>query len=247
MDPGAPRAAGGDPAFFDDDYRRVLAPFQTEEEARAEVAALRDLLGLAQDDHIIDVGCGWGRHTRLLHDAGHDITGLDLSAPLLRMMPAPLPRVAGDMLDLPFADEACDVVLNLATSLGLFLEDGRALTALREMRRVLRPGGRLLLEGMNADDVVANYAERDAWTLEDGTEVRVRRRLDRDRAVSHEVMRWSGPNGAGEKRHSLRLRAADEMTALVEAAGLTHAGMWGGWDLEEPGPAAERLIVMARR
>src|SRR5207249_8700768 len=63
------------------------------------------------------------------------------------------------------------------------LED---LRALREVVRVLVPGGVFLLESMHRDDVVASYGEKDAWMLPNGTRVEVRRRFDPVSGVSHE-------------------------------------------------------------
>lgn len=252
-DPAPP----GDPApgadLFDALYPRLLAPFHPPAHARREVGALRELLGLAQDERVLDLGCGWGRHATLLADAGHDIVGLDLSPALLRLardedpLRSRLRLVAGDMRSIPLASASFDVVLNLATSLGLFLDDGGAEAALREAARVLRPGGRLLLEGMHRDDVVAGFAPRVQWTLDDGTKVRARRRFDALRGVSHERLRWRGPLGAGEKRHALRVRSATELARLVEAAGMTVRAAWGGWGGEPFRHDAERLILLAAR
>lgn len=205
---------------------------------------------MAQDDNVLDLACGWGRHLTLLRDAGHDVTGVDLSLPLLRRIPgrgndAPPSLAAGDMLRLPFRDTAFDVVLNLATSLGLFLDDGTAVEALREARRVLRPGGLLLMEGMHRDDVVARYAPRDRWTLDDGTEVRARRSFDALTGVSHEVLRWDGPRGPGRKRHSLRIRSATELVGVLERADLHIREVHGDWDGTPFGHRADRLIVVA--
>lgn len=261
-------APGAD--LFDALYPRLLAPFHTEREARREVAALRELLGLSLSDRILDLGCGWGRHLALLRDAGHGLVGLDVSPALLALAPAtpveeraaagadpaetgPLPGagsaslVAGDMRRLPLADASFDVVLNLATSLGLFLEDAAAVEALAEARRVLRPGGRLLVEGMHRDDVVAGFAPRASWTLEDGTKVRARRRFDAVAGVSHEVLRWKGPLGSGEKRHALRIRTATELAGLVHGAGLVVRGAWGGWGGQRFRHDSERLVLLAER
>ncbi len=248
-------------SFFGDAYARVLAPFHTEAEARREVAGLREMLALSQEDRLLDLGCGWGRHLALLREAGHRVVGLDLSEPLLRQAAAALTRTPGPhpaehshpqlccatMLALPFADASFDAVLNLATSLGLFLDDAPARTALAEAARVLRPGGRLLLEGMHREDVEPHFAPRDRWRLDDGTVVRARRRLDRERGISHEVLRWDGPGGGGRLRHSLRLRTAAELTALVASVGLRPAAAWGDWDGEPFTPGAERLILRAER
>ncbi|MGK7310863.1 MAG: class I SAM-dependent methyltransferase [Candidatus Longimicrobiales bacterium M2_2A_002] len=257
------RSVAPGPDFFDDAYVRVLEPFHTEEEARYETAALRELLGLAQGDRLLDLGCGWGRHLGLLDTAGHDVVGLDLSLAFLRRAreesvgrtdrahgegrgPAP-PLVAGDMRRLPLTDATFDVVLNLATSLGLFLDDAPAREALREVGRVLRPGGRLLLEGMHRADVEAGFAPRDAWTLDDGTEVRARRRFDPVRGVSHEVLRWDGPGGSGTKRHSLRIRSAGEVERLLERVGLRVLDRRGDWTGEPFGRRSPRMIMVAER
>ncbi len=238
-----------DPAFFDDAYVRILEPFHGEAEARRETGALRELLGLALDDRILDLGCGWGRHLALLADAGHSVVGLDLSPALLTRARSAAnhaaPLVAGDMRRLPLADAAFDVVINLATSLGLFLDDDTAVQALTEARRVLQPGGRFLLEGMHRADVEAGFAERDAWTLEDGTEVRARRRWDAERGVSHEVLRWDGPEGAGEKRHSLRIRTADETGALLDRAGFSVTDQYGEWSGAPFADDAPLMILLA--
>jgi SAM-dependent methyltransferase len=236
-----------DPDFFDDAYYGLIAPLHPESETRCEVAALREILGLSQDDVILDLGCGWGRHMALLRQAGHRVVGLDVSAPLLRRArnaEEGAPLVAADMRALPFSPGSFDVVMNLATSLGLFLDDRDVASTLREARRLLRPGGRLLLEGMHRDDVVANYADRDRWRLQDGTEVAARRRFDPLRGISHEVLRWRGPAGSGKKRHSLRLRTATELAGLMEAAGLAVSAAYGGWDLERFQHTSDRLILV---
>lgn len=272
--PRAAEAGPVDPGFFDDAYYRLLSQFHTEADTRRETAAVREILGLAQTDRLLDLGCGWGRHLRLLAEAGHRVVGLDLSVALLRRArgqqgtepdagtenrsqrppgrwpggrgDAPL-LVAGDMLELPLRDGSFDDVINLATSLGLFLDHATALRALTEVRRVLRPGGGFLLEGMHRADVEAHFAARDAWTLPDGTEVRARRRFDAERGISHEVLRWEGPAGEGEKRHSLRIRWAEEVDRLLEEAGLEVTARYGRWSGEAFHAQSPRLIVVAER
>ena len=249
--PPEPRHRAAPADFFDDEYRRLLAPFHSEEEARRETAALREILALAQEDRILDLGCGWGRHLDPLAEAGHEIIGADLSVDLLRQVPARAagrpPLVAADMRALPFREHVFDVVLNLATSLGLFLDDAPARGALSEAGRILRPDGRLLLEGMHRDDVLADFAPRARWFLEDGTEVRARRRFDPARGISREVLRWRGPGGEGEKRHALRIRSGGEVIALVQESGLRLHHAFGDWDGSPFDATSPRLIVLASR
>lgn len=211
-----------------------------------------ELLGLPQGSRVLDAPCGWGRHANHLARAGHAVVGADLSPFFLRRAAADAEHdascaryAAADLRFLPFIDGAFDAVINVFTSLGLFEEDEDDRRALSEVRRVLRPGGLFLLESMHRDDVMAAYAERDRWTLPDGTEVRVRRRFDPVRSISYEVLCWRRGDQEGEKRHALRLRTATEVDYLVRAAGLRPAARYGDWDGSAFHRDSERLILVA--
>jgi ubiquinone/menaquinone biosynthesis C-methylase UbiE len=232
---------------FDQTYWRLHGPLFPEGLSRREVAGMIELLGLPLDARILDAPCGWGRHTVLFAEAGYSVMGADLSLDLLMQTPPGMPPVAAaDIRALPFADATFDAVLNVFTSLGLFLDDAEDVQALSEARRVLLRGGVFLLESMHRDDVVASYAERDAWTLPDGTEVRTRRRFDPITGVSHEVTRWRRAGERGEKRHALRLRTATEIDALLKVAGFTEIVYHGDWEGSPFDHRAERLIALAR-
>jgi SAM-dependent methyltransferase len=98
---------------------------------------------------ILDAGCGNGRYSRfLLREAGPDarITAFDLSQRMLqrardRLRSDRVTHVAADLTRLPYADAAFDAIV-----CGWVLEhlpDPRP--GLRDLARVLRPGGKLLL------------------------------------------------------------------------------------------------------
>jgi SAM-dependent methyltransferase len=253
--------------YFDDRYFEMHDPLFGEARSRSEVAGMRELLALPHGARILDAPCGWGRHSTLLAEAGLDVFGADLSWDLLRRAPragdepggghgdatagaadvALPPRyAAADIRALPFADASFDAVINVFTSLGLFLSDDEDMAALREARRVLRPGSALLLESMHRDDVISHFADRDRWTLPDGTEVRVRRRFDAVAGISHERLQWRRGNESGRKRHALRLRTATEIDALLRGAGFTGIAYHGGWDGRAFNHRHESLIAVAR-
>ncbi len=240
--------------YFDDVFFRLHRDLFPEEESREEISAIRELLALPADAAILDVPCGWGRHTLLLEEAGHRSVGADISLPLLERGAAgarnaglPVRFVASDMRELPFRDGCFDAVMNVFTSLGLFLSDAQDLRALREAARVLRPDGTFLLESMHRDDVIADYAERDAWTLPDGTQVRVRRRFDPVSGISRERLRWRSGDETGEKAHELRLRSATEIHRLLREAGYRRIEYFGDWDGSRMERTSPRLIAVARK
>jgi SAM-dependent methyltransferase len=232
---------------FDETYFQLHDPLFPEARSRAEVAGMIELLGVPFGGRILDAPCGWGRHVGLFAEAGYEAVGADLSPDLLHHAPREaMARVAADIRALPFASGTFDAVINVFTSLGLFLDDAEDVRALAEARRVLRPGGAFLLESMHRDEVVAAYAERDAWVLPDGTRLRARRRFDPVTGISHEVTRWRRDDKSGEKRHSLRLRTATEIAALLAAAGFAEIVWYGDWDGSPFHHRAERVIAVAR-
>jgi SAM-dependent methyltransferase len=108
--------------------------------------AILDLAGDVAGRRILDAGCGAGPLAAVLRDRGAVVTGLDSSAKMLELARARLGEDAdvhlGDLdRPLPFADGAFDDVV--ACLVLHYLEDWTA--PLAELRRVLAPGGRLIV------------------------------------------------------------------------------------------------------
>jgi demethylmenaquinone methyltransferase/2-methoxy-6-polyprenyl-1,4-benzoquinol methylase len=95
-------------------------------------------------DRVLDACCGTGDLALAAEREGGIVTGLDFSARMLdraRLKSATVEWVQGDMLELPFADGSFD-----AATVGFGVRNVDDLAAgLAELRRVLRPGGRLAI------------------------------------------------------------------------------------------------------
>jgi SAM-dependent methyltransferase len=94
----------------------------------------------------LDLGCGLGTEAGFLTDAGFDTTGIDLSPAALTRAATlhPSPHFArADALRLPFADASFDLLFDRGCFHYIAAADRAQYAA--EARRVLRPGGRLLL------------------------------------------------------------------------------------------------------
>lgn len=103
----------------------------------------------------LDIGCGDGRHLLALQRGGLNVVGLDISPTalqradrLMRDQGRAVPLVLGDMLALPFADATLDVVSALDV-LGQVADPDPAIS---EARRVLRPGGLLVVNLFDTSD-----------------------------------------------------------------------------------------------
>jgi SAM-dependent methyltransferase len=126
-----------------------------------ERPAMLALAGDVAGRRILDAGCGSGPLFAALRDRGAIVTGIDQSAGMLALARRRLGddadlRVAELGRPLPFADDAFD---DVTASLVLhYLEDWGP--ALAELRRVLKPGGRLLASVDHP--FVNNLAHREA-------------------------------------------------------------------------------------
>ena len=105
------------------------------------------LLGPVADRDVLEVGCGAAQCARWLADQGARVTAFDLSARQLQharrideqLGRAPLRLVQAEATALPFADGSFDIVCSAFGAVP-FVADSALL--MREVARVLRPGGR---------------------------------------------------------------------------------------------------------
>jgi ubiquinone/menaquinone biosynthesis C-methylase UbiE len=108
-------------------------------------ALMRDLLRpyIRPGIHVLDAGCGPGGNTALLTELDR-VVGIDISPEAVHLANERYPRMearVGDIADLPFDDGSFDIALAI-TVLAMVADDGRAV---RELARVTRPGGAVLL------------------------------------------------------------------------------------------------------
>lgn len=245
--------------WFGEEYLQ-LYPHRDREEARDAVQLLlRQLASHGErpgdmpagaSPVVLDLACGAGRHLAAL--AGHGVAaiGLDLSAHLLVEARKGLPDTSllqGDMRRLPFADGTFRVVTSFFTSFGYFESDHEDRTVVREIRRVLRPGGFLLLDFLNASRVRTELTPRDVSTMGGREVVQERRLVDDGRRVEKQIRIQESDGGEHEAfTERVRLYDADELVTLLTAEGVEPLEIMGDYTGAPHGPESPRAILFAR-
>lgn len=238
--------------LFDELYLETYAAREREEDAGPEALAAARLAGCEPPADILDAPCGYGRHSVPLARAGYRVVGVDRSEVLL----AEARRRAGDVewpsftradhRDLPFPAGSFDAVLCIFSSLGFRGEEGDRAT-LRQFHRVLRRGGRVLVETTHRDRIARNFAPRTWDALPDGGWVMEERSLDilAGELDSEDALLL----GSGEHRsirYRLRLYTATELARLLGDAGFAEIEAFG--DVEGGKLTIEsRLVLRARK
>ena len=239
-------------AFFSGFYLRAFASDERDAEAQAQALAAARLAGCPPGGDLLDVPCGFGRHAVPLAGAGYRAVGVDRSQTLLdearrRAGGARGPQlVRADYRDLPFPDASFDAAVNLFTSLG-YLGDEQDTQALAEIGRVLRPGGRLIIEIMHRDLVVRDFREQEWRMVGEGRLLLEQRTFDPCAGVIQTTQTLIDAAGERESRSfTMRVYTATELVAMLSAADFAKTTCHGDLD-GAPFTTRGRLVIVARR
>ena len=239
-------------AVFDvDDYLYFYSESLTDERTEAEVSALVSLLELDKPKKILDLACGFGRHTNRLAALGHTMTGVDLMPGFLDIAKkdAVQKRVdvcyqQGDMRRIAF-DNEYDCVLLLFTAFGYF-SDEENLQVLINARNALLPGGKLIFDIQNRDTFLK--AMQPYYVVEkEGNMMIDHMTFDsyRGRSYNRRVVFRDGIRK--DKPFFIRLYNPSEIQTLITRAGLEMEHLYAGWDAKEFSSDSNRMVVIARK
>ncbi len=248
-----PGAHWGD-AYYGALYLDSVADLLTPRLSAVEAAAIAALLRLAPGEAVLDLACGHGRHARVLaRDAR--VVGVDRSDAYLRRAASVAPGarlVRGDVRALPLREGSFDAAYSWYASLFMF-DDATNEACLAEAARVLRPGGRLVVEHANPLRLANEPHAAARRELPDGSVVEEESRWDPARGVDRCARRLVRPGGdllAGVAE--LRYYTPTEWRPLAERAGLrlvelTTTPDAGRTPRREPGPDAPDLIALLEK
>jgi arsenite methyltransferase len=153
---------------FDEDLLLAMEQQRQSAAARAKFERHLDLLQPQPGERILDLGCGSGTHCRIiawLVIPGGRVVGVDAEPDAIAVAERlssetnhqALTFQVADAHHLPFDDETFDAAICI--SVLAFCQD--PLRVLSEARRVLRPGGRLLLVNSDEDTRIYNSHDRE--------------------------------------------------------------------------------------
>lgn len=235
---------------FNEDYP-ILYKRRDQAQADAEVEFTMSELGVRSGEMVLDLCCGFGRHLRAFARRGVAAVGVDLSPVLLQQASRGnrTELVCADMRRLPFVggERGFAVVVNFFTSFGYFEGEENAAAA-REVARVLRPGGRFLLDLMNPEPTLRSLNPRSARNA-GPYEIVEERRFDAARRRIEKSIYLCDRRSGEERRYfeSVQLYNPEEIRELLFGVGLEISELFGDFTGAPASPDAERLIVTGQK
>ena len=233
--------------WFGEEYLLVYEHRDTEE-ATNDILHIKQILNLKNNELVLDLCCGQGRHDVPLSQQGLHVIGLDYSMPMLKIAAGIKPRdaeyplyVRGDALHIPFRACVFDAVLNLFTSFGYFNDAGN-LRLLHSIFRILKPGGRYFIDYLNPVYVLNNLVEESVKD-KDGKKIIEKRRHNHELKRIEKTITLKSQGRSQIFHESVRLYEPEEMLSMIADAGLKNTDILGSVHGEPYSGSSKRMVL----
>jgi len=234
--------------WFNTPYYHLLYSNRDEKEAHHFIDRLGEQLQFPQGAHILDVGCGKGRHANYLHSLGFKVTGIDLAvnsiAEAKAMETNGLSYYVHDMR-IPFKDSIFDYALNLFTSIGYFEKLSDNEKTIVSCCTALKPNGILVIDFLNAEKVINNLVPQE--TKQVGNICFELQRIYEQGRIIKKITVIDEHEKYHYEEQVSALGLAD-FTTYFSVSGMELINLFGNYNLDEFDPSkSERLIMIAQR
>ncbi len=223
--------------FFEEGSPYLAHPLLTAERTEKEIDFVESELALRPGARLLDMGCGFGRHSLELARRGYDVVGVDPSGAMIKAaqqaaeeatISVEFRRERGEQFttETPF-----DAAICLFTSLGQISTQGENNDLVRQVRAALRPGGQFMVEVPQRDATVRQLRAFDKFG--DGERyTAVSRHFDPQNHSVTEIFRLVSPEV--NQTYTLRYRLYDREALLSQLTdtGFTIQSIFGNYEGE---------------
>ena len=203
-----------------------------------EVDLFFKILDVKEGDTILDMACGQGRHLIEMGQRGnYNLFGIDRSRYLIQRAKNVSKKKGldvqfkeGDIRKLPYATDTFDFVTILGNSFGYFEIQADDIKILKEIFRVLKPGGKVLMDIADGSYLRTHFTPR-SWEWIDKNHFVCRERMlakDNQRLISREVITHTEKGVIVDQFYAERLYTSEELIDLLKDAGFSDPFSNGG-------------------
>ncbi len=234
--------------WFNSPYYHILYKNRDETEAEVFLDSLLRLINPKINARILDVACGKGRHSIFLNKKGYDVSGFDLSESNIsynkNFENNRLEFYLHDMREV-FRANYFDIVLNLFSSFGYFLNERENLRCLYANAIALKQGGTFVFDYFNAALIRETGNSKTDCSI-DGIDFQIEKNI-KGKYISKKIhINEKGKESIFEEM--LLLAGYAEFEEYFRLAGLKINHCFGSYSLEPfDAKSSERLIILATK
>ncbi|MCS7201209.1 MAG: methyltransferase domain-containing protein [Dictyoglomus sp.] len=241
--------------YFSRSYYEFLARHLTPERTRKEVDFLEVVIPLKKNMLILDLGCGFGRHSIEMAKRGYKVIGVDRSLELLEI--AKKTAREENLINLEFypieykdlnqLTYSFDVVLSLYTSFGLHSYREDKIT-LREIYKILKPQGKLFIDIENREALLRHFIPY-SWNIMDKFVLLSEHKFEPESGyyISRRIVYNRESGEVREFFRKIYLYTASELSNLLEEEGFKVLRFIGDYEGHKYSLASHRLIVLCMK
>ena len=234
-------------SWFDSPHYHILYKNRDHKEAEFFLKNLTDYLKPREEDKILDLACGAGRHSIFLNKLGYDVTGVDLSPnSIKKASESGNERLHFDTHDMRevYKENGFDFVFNMFTSFGYFNSEKENVKVLRSIEKTLKPQGKFVLDFFNSEKVIKELIPEETKEIE-GVKFNLKRTLIDGQIVKD--IQFSHENRTFTFQEKVEAINLNQFKALFSKTNLKIITTFGDYSLNEFNPIhSDRLIIVAR-
>lgn len=206
-------------------------------------------------ERVLDLACGTGTVTHMLHQSGLEVAGVDLSDRMLevarRKLPSRIPLWQQDLAELDLPDRQWDCAVCFFDSLNYILEPMRLFEAFGRIREHLLPGGAFIFDMNSPYALRSGMFDQKATNGRTGLAYRWRSDWDESAGICTIRMEFRFPDGSETRVvrevHRQRAYAAEDVGAMLRQSGFEVKGSYQAYTLTPVTARSDRFHVVAIR
>lgn len=239
--------------FYGDNYLKTHLPVLTDEVNSKEVNFILNTLNLPEASSVLDIPCGYGRHSVLLAQQGFRVTGIDNNEAFISIAKEKstgtenIEFFVEDMRNISFEGKF-DAVIIISTGFGYF-SDAENLALMKAISISLKKGGKLLFESVNRDSLLSKLQTNPLkWILytDNSTLLAFNKfNIFTGRWLSEQL--FVEKDGITRQSMEIRLYTYTEMDVLLRQCGMKITECYGDKMKGDYNQDSEFLIILAEK
>ncbi len=229
-------------------------PYSLRERTLRETMGIINLLDLVGNERILDVPCGYGRHSIELSKRGFIIVGSDLNSVHLNRAVKEAENQnlqiifrKENMLELNYKNKF-DAVINMFYSFGFFETDEENMLVLKNFYRALKFGGKFLMHtDVNIQrTITGKYKEHELRNLLSGDKLRITDHFNfSTKRIGGKWTITESDKQTVQKNYSVRVYEKDEFVKMCLEVGFRKCEAYSSWKGEPYSEDSEEIMFVA--